>query len=383
MFLNLTDLFFYLLNLINLNIMNEYIFYAIVIFFFTIYLSLFLLKKYLLVVKKYNLYKGYNKMSVFKTNIYTGTGILFSFVLLIGKIVLDGISMFDFEDLNTIIISSILVSIIGIYDDFMDISSFHKYIILLFIIVMAINSNANTNNSIVDNLNGFLGIYDIPYSISLFFTSFFYITIIYIINLLNDIDIYQMLFCFLIFIVFGIIFLETNNKALSLICLLLIAILSVFIRNNLYNKTKINIGAAGSLFFGFWIASFLVTFINLNRYEITFNTLPVKTENISILAFAIINIPVLDTFRVMLIRVLNGGSLFAKDKNHIHHIFIDKEFSHINTSILLCLINLLNLVIIYFFEALFNSLELSLLFIGINIFWFITLEIINKKLFFK
>ena len=54
---------------------------------------------------------------------------------------------------------------------------------------------------------------------------------------------------------------------------------------------------------------------------------------------AILAVPVFDTLRVMIVRVLKGGSPFHPDKTHLHHLFIDMNFSHLSTSFIIVLGN--------------------------------------------
>ena len=370
---------FYLLNLINNSQeMNEYFIYGLIILLFALFLSSFLFKRYIIVAKKYNLYKGYNDRSSHSGQVYTGSGILLAFVLLVADIVLDTISIFDFNSISIVITSSVLVAILGFYDDFMEISAFHKYIILTFIIGMNINTGT-LNDNIIINLHGFLGIYDIPYWAGLSFTGFVYLAVINAINLMDGIDTYLAIFCSFVFLLFGIIFINGGDTTYALICLLIISSLSVFLRYNLSKTKKLFVGDAGSLFLGFWIAYFLVIRINFIEYDGYYNFFSTKIENLPVLAVAIINIPVLDTIRVMFVRVLKRKSPFAADRNHIHHIFIDKGFTHLKTSLLLCMINTLNLSIIFLLEPLFNSVELTSAFVIINLIWFAVFEIIKRK----
>ena len=81
----------------------------------------------------------------------------------------------------------------------------------------------------------------------------------------------------------------------------------------------------------------------------------------------------------MFVRVIKRKSPFAADRNHIHHIFIDKGFTHLKTSLLLCMINTLNLSIIFILEPIFNSVELTSAFVIINLIWFAIFEIIKRK----
>ena len=358
--------------------MNEYFIYGLIILLFTLFLSSFLFKRYIIVARKYNLYKGYNERSSHSGQVYTGAGILLAFVLSTAQIVLDTISIFDFNSISIVITSSVLISLLGFYDDFMEISAFHKYIILTFIITMNINT-ATLNYNIIINLHGFLGIYEIPYWAGLSFTGFVYLAVINAINLMDGIDTYLAGFCSLIFLLFGVIFYNGNDITYALICLLIIASLSVFVRYNISKTKKLFVGDSGSLFLGFWIAYFLVIRINAIDYDGYYNVFATKIENLAVLSVAFINIPVLDTIRVMLVRVLKRKSPFAADRNHIHHIFIDKGFTHVKTSILLCMINFLNLAVVFALEPSFNSFELTLIYIGINLFWFFIFELIRRK----
>jgi len=189
--------------------MNEYFIYGLIILLFTLFLSSFLFKRYIVVAKKYNLYKGYNDRSSHLGQVYTGSGILLAFVLLVANIVLDTISIFDFNSINIVITSSVLIAILGFYDDFMEITAFHKYIILLFIIGMTINTGT-LNDNIIINLNGFLGLYEIPYWLGLSFTAFVYLAVINAINLMDGIDTYLAIFCSLVCILLALIFLNVG-----------------------------------------------------------------------------------------------------------------------------------------------------------------------------
>ena len=124
----------------------------------------------------------------------------------------------------------------------------------------------------------------------------------------------------------------------SVVSVIFIACMIVFLKHNFSRKEKLFVGDAGSLFLGFWMANFLILFITSADGASFTNLFSIKLENIPVLAIATLNIPVLDTLRVMLVRLLNGESMFKADRNHIHHILIDKGMSHLRTSLILCLI---------------------------------------------
>ena len=92
-----------------------------------------------------------------------------------------------------------------------------------------------------------------------------------------------------------------------------------------------------------------------------------------------ISIPVLDTLRVMLVRILNKKSPFSADRNHLHHILLDSGMTHLRTSLFLTFINWFNAILIFLLEQNLNSKELTALYIALSISWYLFFEYINKK----
>src|SRR5690606_9711457 len=56
-------------------------------------------------------------------------------------------------------------------------------------------------------------------------------------------------------------------------------------------------------------------------------------------ALGILFVPIFDTLRVSVIRVMKGMSPFAPDKNHIHHRILAMGFRQMSTVLLLGFIN--------------------------------------------
>ena len=66
------------------------------------------------------------------------------------------------------------------------------------------------------------------------------------------------------------------------------------------------------------------------------------------MGFGILALPLLDTLRVFGKRILHGRSPFSPDRNHLHHILLDKGFSHNAVTLILSITTLLIIVITYF-----------------------------------
>jgi len=351
--------------------MNSIYLLYIATFFFTLLLARFGFGRHFLLAKNYNLVKGYNNRAAHKGVVYTGAGLIIAFMLMLVAVVLNNVEFLYFETLSTIIGTSVLVSVIGLYDDFQDMSAFHKYTVLGFLIAMTVYSGQTPEGDlgIITNLNGFLGINEISYIAGFFFTCFVYLSVINAINLMDGIDGYMSIFSIMFFSIFFLMYEINAYYTHSVVALVFIASMFVFLKHNFSRKQKLFVGDAGSLFIGFWIAYFLILYITSSDIGNLVNLFSIQIENVPVLAVAAINIPVLDTLRVMIVRILQKKSPFSADRNHIHHILIDKKISHFRTSLILCLINFLNLLIIFLLESYFNSYELTALYVGINLFW--------------
>ena len=351
--------------------------YYIGILISTLFLSRFIFRKYIQFAMRYNLKKPTNDRAVHKGIVFTGGGLVYAAVIMVAALILDNLDFLEFSNFSPIIATAILVSILGFYDDFVEISPFNKYIVLTFLILMLLYANATL--PIIDNLNGFLGIYEIGYIQGLIFTSFVYLSIMNAINLTDGIDGYLAIFSIFFFTSLLYNFDVNEFYTLNTVSVIIIGCSIMFLRYNFSKSKKLFVGDAGSLFIGFWIATYLITYITSAPTSSIVNLYSIQLENIPVIAISMISIPVLDTLRVMLIRIINKKSPFAADRNHIHHILLDSGMSHLRTSLFLTVINWFNCVLIFLIEQNFNSKELTIIYISISFLWFICFEYINRK----
>ncbi|MFA5479919.1 MAG: MraY family glycosyltransferase [Candidatus Muiribacteriota bacterium] len=161
------------------------------------------------------------------------------------------------------------------------------------------------------------------YYLSLFLTVFYFTSFINIINLIDGADGLATLICSII--ITGIFFITLNTSFNSDIYLVLILSLGGFLFFNIKNSL-IFMGDLGSNFLGLIIGIML---IDAGFHSFSMN---------NIFSFIlIIFVPFTDTFIAILRRLKNKKSVFAADKNHIHHILLEK-FSLNVTLIILCLL---------------------------------------------
>ena len=66
------------------------------------------------------------------------------------------------------------------------------------------------------------------------------------------------------------------------------------------------------------------------------------------MGFGVLLIPLLDTLRVFGIRIIHGRSPFSPDRNHIHHLLLDRGYSHMKVTLLLSITSILFIVLTFF-----------------------------------
>ncbi|EPZ50532.1 glycosyltransferase, group 4 family [Bacteriovorax sp. BAL6_X] len=111
-----------------------------------------------------------------------------------------------------------------------------------------------------------------------------------------------------------------------------------------FNKTpaKIFMGDTGSLLIGLTISYLLIRFINLNHKSAD---LVFQFRSAPSIAVAVVFVPLLDTLRVMFLRILSGHSPFTPDQNHLHHILLKRGLTHIQSSLVLFTINCVCIIV--------------------------------------
>lgn len=136
-------------------------------------------------------------------------------------------------------------------------------------------------------------------------------------------------------------------------------------------------GDTGSLLIGLISAVMAFKFIELNKFTST--SLPAITVAPA-LTFAILIGPIFDTLRVFTLRIANGVSPFAADRNHMHHRILTLGYSHIQTTLILAGLNAVSVVIVLMFSYLGNSaLILLITTVSLLFNWLVTFLIRSKE----
>ncbi|MEI7662572.1 MAG: MraY family glycosyltransferase [Bacteroidota bacterium] len=226
--------------------------------------------------------------------------------------------------------SCLVLFFTGIKDDFIGISFPKKFIaqivagsILIFLADIRFTS-----------IHGFFGGQAISYPLSFQLTLFVIIGITNALNLLDGVDGLTGSISLSAFITLGAWFFVNNQSGYAIICAAAAGSLVAFLWFNIWSrKNKIFMGDTGSLFLGFLLSILVIRFNELNLIT----NIHWHISAAPVVSFGILIIPIFDTCRVMLSRILLGKSPFHPDKTHIHHYLLALGFSHKQvTSILFC-----------------------------------------------
>jgi UDP-N-acetylmuramyl pentapeptide phosphotransferase/UDP-N-acetylglucosamine-1-phosphate transferase len=230
------------------------------------------------------------------------------------------------SELQYLIPSSIILFFIGLKDDILVISPYKKFagqILAAFILIYK-------GNFLISSFYGFLGFNSLGPILSVLFTG---LTILMIINSFNLIDGVNGLAALLSVIsctFFGLIFYYTNEISYAILSFSIVGALIGFLVFN-WTPAKIFMGDTGSLFLGLVNAILVIKFTNVGDI----NVASINISQSALVGLAVLFIPLSDTLRVFVIRILSGKSPFYSDVNHIHHLLLRRGLSH--SQVTLCL----------------------------------------------
>jgi len=229
------------------------------------------------------------------------------------------------------------------------------------------------------SLYGFWGIYEIPEILGLLLTGFLIIALINAYNLIDGIDGLAALVGIVISTLYATIFYITENPYFVLISVSLGGILSAFLRFNYSRgKRKIFMGDSGSLIVGLVLAFLSIKLLVMTPYLPTIRQGFSPSNRLLFLA-CILFIPVFDTLRVILLRLLKGDSPFSADREHAHHILLDLGLSHKKAGIFLTSLNLLVIGVYCILANLLSNLWLSFLVTAMYGSMFLLFYVLKKK----
>ncbi|MFN8352308.1 MAG: MraY family glycosyltransferase [Flavobacteriales bacterium] len=225
-----------------------------------------------------------------------------------------------YKDFKFVIATMVLLFFIGVKDDIIGFSPVKKlvgHMIVGYILVVM-------GGIRITDMHGIFGVYELPTEISIAFTFFTYVVLVNAFNLIDGVDGLAGGIGLIAAVAYGIWLYWAGDVALSLLAFTLAGALVGFLVFN-YHPARIFMGDSGSLIIGAIISVLAIRVIDHDTSRLPRWLASVPTP---LFAMSVIAYPLVDTFRIFIVRMASGRSPFAADRNHIHHRLMDLGLGH-------------------------------------------------------
>lgn len=265
--------------------------------------------------------------------------------------------------LNSVLVALFILFITGVKDDLYPLTPYKKLIGQLLAVAIVIFQG----NIRLESFYGLFEIHELPYVVSVTLTFIFFLAIINSWNFIDGINGLSSALGIVVSLTYGIWFYYLGEELFLILSMAIAGSQVAFLRFNLVNA-KIFMGDSGSMILGFLTALLTIYFLQSNERIAD----PVLRHiDAMVFAFAVVIIPVIDTFRVVLIRVfILKRSPFTADRNHIHHTLLDIGLNHVKATVILVIVNVLIIVITFYLNdyirAKYLLVTISLLALGLS-----------------
>lgn len=238
------------------------------------------------------------------------------------------INLSSWNEIKWILFALFVIFFIGVRDDLVPLRAMFKLIGQIFAATLLIVFF----DLRIDSFYGILGITDLPDAVSYLLTIFTIIIITNSFNLIDGLDGLAGTISIIALFCFGFWFyLIGDNTFATLAFIMGGAILAFLIFN--WEPSEVFMGDTGALVIGMLLAILALHFINAN-YLLPLES-PYKFMSSIGTAACIIIIPLVDTSRIIILRLLKGKSPFKPDKSHVHHAIMRLGKTHSQTSLIL------------------------------------------------
>ena len=323
----------------------------------TMLLSIFAINSFRRFILIFRIFGKPKKRDFHKTPVPNSAGIVFLFLFLIGCIPIVTYIK-DLRSFFYLTICMIILTVVGFWDDLKIMSAKRKLVYEILIIISAVLAD----NLVITNLNGFLGLYEIPLWIGFALTVFIGVFMINSFNLIDGIDGLSGFISIIAFTSFAVIFWVLDYKACFGICILMIGIILAYLPFNFSNKRKVFMGDSGALFIGFLL--FIMTMMVVTSDEPIIHRL-IHKSILPIAPMTIFLYPMVDTASIYMHRLTLGQSPFVPDRWHTHHLILRLTNSHLMSSILISAMSLLIVALFSYLAFWMSAFNFIALFFGV------------------
>lgn len=237
----------------------------------------------------------------------------------------------DFSQWNGIkwiLVALFVIFFIGVRDDLVPLRAILKLVgqilvasLLIFFFDLRLHS-----------LYGIFGITELPDWASYLLTLGTIIIITNSFNLIDGLDGLAGIIAIIAFFSFGTWFYLADDNVFAILAYTMLGAVLAFLIFN-WEPSEVFMGDTGALVIGMLLAVMSIHFINVN-YTLPIGS-PYKFLSSIGTAACFIIIPLVDTLRIIILRLLKRKSPFKPDKSHIHHAIMRLGKTHSQTTLIL------------------------------------------------
>ncbi|TAH00978.1 MAG: undecaprenyl/decaprenyl-phosphate alpha-N-acetylglucosaminyl 1-phosphate transferase [Sphingobacteriales bacterium] len=235
---------------------------------------------------------------------------------------------------NFLITSCIILFALGLKDDLAGVNSSTKFSVQFVAAAVIVLLGGVSLTS----LYGIFNVYEISYPLSAILSITTIVLCINAFNLIDGIDGLAGTIGVVVNATFGILFFYMGQFEIACLAFSLVGAILGFLVYN-YSPAKIFMGDTGSFLIGLISIVLAIKFIELNKFLPTSSLPRPLFYSAPSIAIAILIIPIFDTLRIFIVRLLKGNSPFVADRNHIHHRLLLLGLNHMQATLILMLIN--------------------------------------------
>jgi UDP-N-acetylmuramyl pentapeptide phosphotransferase/UDP-N-acetylglucosamine-1-phosphate transferase len=232
------------------------------------------------------------------------------------------------SEIKFILVALFVIFFIGVRDDLVPLRAILKLIGQ----ILAASFLIFLSDLRLDSFYGIFGITDLPDVVSYIITIFTIIIITNSFNLIDGLDGLAGTIAIISLFCFGIWFYLIEDTTFAILSFTMIGAVLAFLIFN-WEPSEVFMGDTGALVIGMLLAILAIHFMNVNY------ALPVESSyrfhsSVGTAACFII-IPLVDTSRIIILRLLKNKSPFKPDKSHIHHAIMRMGKTHSQTTLIL------------------------------------------------
>jgi len=281
----------------------------------------------------------------------------------------------DFSDWHVsryVIASLFIVFLLGVRDDIVPFQAMQKLLGQIVAVVTLLFSAIH-----IQSFYGFFGITSIPEVLGYVITAFVIIVITNSFNLIDGLDGLAGTVAMVGLSAFGMWFYFVGDQLFALLCFAMIGGILAFLVFN-WDPSEIFMGDTGAMVIGMLLGILVIRFMNTN-FDLP-DTHSMKFSASIATAACFIIVPLCDTPRIMIVRIMRGQSPFNPDKSHIHHAIMRLGMTHAQTAGILGAVNVFFVVLAWTFRSVSDSWMLPVVVCLALILSVILDRLISKKL---